>query len=77
MVKLTLRPLWRRERIQLPTEQESGLAQEPIWAFGEKVLHLRGFETGNVTDSVVAVSRYTDYAFPGHIIRPTFAQLTG
>ena len=54
------------------------LAQEPIWTFGENnVLHLQGFETGNVTDGVVALSRYTNYAFPGPIIRPTFIQLTG
>ena len=54
------------------------MAQEPIWTFGENnILQLQEFGTGNVSDSVVTVSRYTDYAFPGPIIRSTFIQLTG
>ena len=69
MVKFSLRPLCCRERTVVNTELGAGRAEEPICNSGENnILHLQGFEAGIVTDGVVAVCRYTDYATQGAII---------
>ena len=66
MVIATTRPLYPRESDPVPIIYEAGWAPGPVWTGAEILAPQPGFDPRTVQP---VASRYTDCAFPAHILR--------